>query len=255
MTVEPSRPSALDAEEKRRFAEEGYLVFERLVSGERLAQAQACLDALVERGRGLEGHEAHFSLELDPGGAPVAGVLHKVQGVCLVEPRLLELLASAPEVLDRVEDLLGPDIDVFGTKFFPKLAGGGTSTHWHQDNFYFGTDSDEVLSCGMYLQDADRDNGCLQVVPGSHRRGRIVEHEHAPGTHGSWTRVDESEAVALPLPAGSVVLFSANLLHGTADNLSDRTRYSTAWHYVPGALHLENFPRGVYADRHTVRGR
>ena len=255
MSVEPARAEGLDAAARRRFAEEGYLVFEGLIAGERLAGALACMESLVERGRGMRGHEDHFSLELDKDGTPLAGVLHKVQGVCLVEPRLVELLAGAPEILDRVEDLLGPDIDVFGTKFFPKLADGGTSTHWHQDNFYFGTDSDRVVSCGIYLQDADRDNGCLQVVPGSHRQGRIAEHEHTPGTHGSWTRVDESRAVALPLPAGSVVLFSANLLHGTADNLSSRTRYSTAWHYIPGALHLENFPRGGYADRHTVRGR
>jgi ectoine hydroxylase-related dioxygenase (phytanoyl-CoA dioxygenase family) len=163
-------------------------------------------------------------------------------------------LAGYAAILDRVEALLGRDIDVFGTKFFPKLPGGGTSTHWHQDNFYFGTTSEQILSCGVYLQDADKENGCLQVVPGSHVSGAIADHSPTPRMHGSWTEVDEEKAVMLPLVAGSVVLFSANLLHGTQDNQSQRSRYSTAWHYVPGALQLEQFPRGSYKDRHIVRG-
>ena len=72
--------------------------------------------------------------------------------------------------------------------------------------------------------------------------------------HGSWTDVDETEAVDITVPGGSVVLFSANLLHGTHDNHSDRSRYSTAWHYIPGDLSLERFPRAGYEDRHNVRG-
>ena len=144
-------------------------------------------------------------------------------------------------------------IDVFGTKFFPKLPGGGTSTHWHQDNYYFGTDSDRVVSCGIYLQDADQGNGCLRIVPGSHRDGQIVEHRNEPGMHGSWTDVDEDSAIDVEVPGGSVVLFSANLLHGTADNEDpERTRFSTAWHYVPGDIDLERFPQGGYEDRFTV---
>jgi len=234
-----------------RFREEGYLAFEELITGGRLAHYLGVFDELVAKGNALSEPVPHFSLELDDDGAAISGLLHKVQGVCEVEPRILEL-ASEPAIVDRIAALLGPNLDCFGTKFFPKLA-GGTSTHWHQDNFYFGTTSDQIISCGIYLQDADLDNGCLQVVPQSHLMGEIVEHQRAKGMHGSWTEIDSSQAVALPLAAGSVVIFSANLLHGTSDNHSDRTRYSTAWHYIPGDLALERFPRGGYGDRHTVR--
>jgi hypothetical protein len=82
----------------------------------------------------------------------------------------------------------------------------------------------------------------------------IADHQKTKGMHGSWTKVDESRAVDLEIPAGTVVVFSANLLHGAHDNLSDRTRYSTAWHYIPGDLHMERFVRGEYEDRHIVRG-
>ena len=235
------------------FQEDGFLLFEELINGDRLARYVEIFDELVERGRGLQEPASHFSLELETDGSPIPGLLHKVQGVCVVAPRILEL-ASEPAILDRVSVLLGPDLDVFGTKFFPKLPGGGTSTHWHQDNYYFGTTSERVVSCGCYLEAANPDNGCLRVVPGSHRSRRIVEHRQKQGMHGSWTDVDEAAAVDIAVPGGSVVLFSANLLHGTNDNRSNRSRYSTAWHYIPGDLALERFPRAGYEDRHNVLG-
>ena len=66
--------------------------------------------------------------------------------------------------------------------------------------------------------------------------------------------MDESRVVDIDCPAGTVVLFSANLLHGARPNLSDRTSYRTAWHYIPGNLDLPMFPRGGYRDRHVMRG-
>ena len=233
------------------FNEDGYLVFERLIEGDRLAYYLDVCDELVARGNALTAPVPHFSLELGPDNAPISGLLHKVQGVCQIEARILAL-ACEQAIVDRVAALLGAELDCFGTKFFPKLA-AGTSTHWHQDNYYFGTTSDQVISCGIYLQDADLDNGCLQIVPGSHLSGEIAEHQSSPSMHGSWTQIEEAKAVALPMPAGTVALFSANLLHGTVDNQSERTRYSMAWHYIPGELNLENFPRGDYEDRHLVR--
>ncbi len=232
---------------------DGYLVLEAFFSRAKLAAQKAVLDELVERGRAMKAAEPHFSFELDAQGDPIPSVLHKVQGVCVVEPRVRDI-AGDGALLDAVEPLIGPNIDVFGTKFFPKLPRVGTSTNWHQDNHYFGTNSDRVVSCGIYFEDADLDNGCLRLVPGSHRDQVLVEHARVPGSHGETARVDESKAVDVICPAGTVALFSANLLHGARDNFSDRTRYSTAWHYVPGDLQLEMFPRGVYEDRFTLRG-
>ena len=237
----------------QQFHEEGYLVFENLIHGEKLKRYLAIFAELVERSRTIPADTAHWAFEIGEDHKPVPGFLHKVQGVCVVEPKVLDL-AREPEILSRVETLVGPDIDVFGTKFFPKLPNGGTSVHWHQDNFYFGTNTNRIVSCGIYLQDTVRENGCLRFVPKSHRSQVIAEHHRNPGMHGSWTDVDESKAVDVEVPGGTVVLFSANLLHGSYENRSPRTRYSTAWHYIPGALSLERFPRRGYEDRHIVRG-
>ena len=241
----------MDAAQIEQFRMDVYLVAERLITGDKLEYFVSVFDALVERARSMtESVTSNWCLELDADRKPIPGILHKIQGVCLEEPRILDL-ARDPAIVQIAEALIGPDLDVFGTKFFPKLPRVGNSTHWHQDNYYFSTHSDRVLSCGIYLQAADRENGCLRIVPGSHL-GEIADHERDLDTYGSWARVDESQAVDLEVPAGTVVLFSANLLHGARDNLTDRSRYSTAWHYLPGGFNDLKYKRGEYKDRHPV---
>jgi ectoine hydroxylase-related dioxygenase (phytanoyl-CoA dioxygenase family) len=239
----------------QQYADEGYLVLEALIPADRLARYRRIFDELVERSRSLPESGNGFNLAPDEQGKPIPGRLHKVQGVCVVDERVLDL-AREPEILDRVESLIGPNIDMFGSKFYPMLVRGATSTGWHQDNHYFGTDSGRVVSCAIYLEETAPENGCLQVVPGSHRTGCLVGHRAGTGVyaHGAWTEVDERQAVDLVCPPGTVVLFSANLLHGARPNRSDRTSYRTAWHYLPGELDLPMFPRGVYKDRHILRG-
>ena len=241
----------LSDEAKQQFNDEGYLVFEQLISGEKLDHYVSVFDELVVRSRHIPVDTPHWSFEIDDSGQQVPGFLHKIQGVCVLDPRVVAL-AKEPAILARVAPLIGPAIDVFGTKFFPKLPGGGTSVHWHQDNFYFGTNTDRIVSCGIYLEDANLGNGCLRLVPKSHKSQVIATHHRNPNTYGSWVQFGESGAIDVEVPGGSVVLFSANLLHGSHENRCDRTRYSTAWHYTPADLPLEHFPRGEYEDRHIV---
>jgi ectoine hydroxylase-related dioxygenase (phytanoyl-CoA dioxygenase family) len=245
----------LTDDEVMRYREEGYLILPAVLPDAKRRKYRAIFDELVARSREMTASGGGFNLAPDADGRPIPGRLHKVQGVCVADERVLEM-AREPEILDRVEALLGPDIDVFGTKFYPMHVVGATSTGWHQDNHYFGTDSERVVSCATYLDETGVDNGCLRVVPRSHRARVLVPHAAGTGSmaHGSWTEVKEGEAVDVVCPPGTVVLFSANLLHGARPNTSGRPSYRTAWHYIPGDLYLEMFPRGVYRDRHIVRG-
>lgn len=241
--------------EARQFRDEGYLVLARAIPQALLRRSLELLDELVERSREMAAPQGGFQLAPDAEGRPIPGLLHKIQGVCVEDPGLLELVRAAP-IVDRVAALLGPELDVFGTKFYPMSTPGATSTGWHQDNHYFGTNSDRVVSCAVYLHETGIDNGCLRVVPGSHRTGELVTHERGTGTyaHGSWTDVEESQAVDVVCPPGTVVLFSANLLHGARPNRSGRPSYRTAWHYIPADIDLPLFPRGTYQDRWVVCG-
>ena len=246
---------SLSSYEQSRYLEEGYLILPGILDGPTRAPYMAAFNELVEQAKSMNTPSGAFSLAPDGAGLPIPGRLHKVQGVCVEDNRILDL-AKEREVLDRVETLIGPNIDMFGSKFFPMMTAGATSTGWHQDNHYFGTNTNRVVSCAIYLEETDRDNGCLMVMPGSHRTGELFPHESGGGVyaHGQWADVDESKAVDVVCPPGTVVLFSANLLHGARANTSGRSSFRTAWHYIPGDLQLEMFPRGGYKDRHIVRG-
>ncbi len=245
----------LTPREIEQFKSAGYLIFEGLIPSDRLARYVALFDELLEKANRSPVGTPHLSYEKDGNGEQTPGLLHKIQGVCDYDARVLELARDAA-IVNRIESLVVGDVDCFGTKFFPKLPGRGTSTSWHQDNFYFGTDTDRIISCGIYLEPTDAANGCLRVVPGSHKDGAIREHKPIPTRHGSWTEVDESAAVDIVCPGGTAVFFSANLLHGAYDNrTADRTRYSTAWHYLPADLALKGFERAGDPDRHAITRR
>merc|ERR1711937_1067294 len=154
-----------------------------------------------------------------------------VQGVAVEEPNVLEIFRQAP-ILDFVQDFIrsskkgnaNPEIDVFGTKFFPSFP-GITTVSWHQDSHFFGTSSPSIVSMAVYLEDTDKTNGCLQVVPGSHITEDGLTRPHTPGegelTQGEWSEKPSDESIVdVEVPAGSVVLFDARLLHAARQNQS-----------------------------------
>ena len=119
----------------------------------------------------------------------------------------------------------------------------------------FGTTSDQVVSCGIYYEQSDRENGALRIIPRSHLAGTLVDHVPGTGDYsiGHWADVDDTDAIDLECPAGTVFLFSANLLHAAPRNESGRSRYSTAWHYVPGPVIEPKFPKGSYLDLYVMK--
>ena len=174
----------------------------------------------------------------------------------VVDFRALDM-AQEPEIGSRVERLIGPPMAIFGTKFIPNLLGVGTSVNWHQDYVYFNTGSGQIISCANCLEESDQSNDCLRVIPGSHKQG-ITEHDRSGPVDGKGYKVeiDESKAVDVVCPGGTVVLFSANMLHGTNDNEPDessgKSRYSTAWNYVKPDVDLPPYGSGSYADWHVL---
>lgn len=265
----PVKPVGSDCDD---FWSKGFLALPGILAAEapRLRQA---MDAMLKAGAGRATKDwnavntggAEFVLQVDAQGEPIPGSIMKVQGAGLASPPLLEALASSgvQAAVRRLYGALGQEVpahvDVFGTKFFPMWP-GGTSVSWHQDCHFFGTASPRIISCAIYLEDTDAENGCLQVVPGSHTRGVLP---HRPGSkewaQGEWYDIDEQEEEIqdVAVPAGSVVLFNAMLLHAARRNThNSRTRYSVFGHFLPASLSFSwrgtDFSREAYRDRHPI---
>ena len=84
--------------------------------------------------------------------------------------------AILPDILNMVEQLIGPDIILWGTTVFGKPARTGKKTPWHQDANYWPMKPAHTCTAWIALDDATLENGCLQVIPGSHRNERSFKH-------------------------------------------------------------------------------
>ena len=80
---------------------------------------------------------------------------------------------------EAITDLLGPDTVLITSKLNTKAPGGGRAVEWHQDWAFYPHTNDDLLACGILLEDVDQDNGPLMAIPGTHR-GPILSH-HVDG--------------------------------------------------------------------------
>ena len=154
---------------------------------------------------------------------------------------------TAPPLLDAVESVIGPEIysnpvqhvrikvperDSPRTEAGDVIAG---ATPWHQDSGVVTEEADdtETLTVWFPLRDAGVENGCLQVVPGTHR-GEVLTHcGGAQGLQIPGALFDEESGRALPMRAGDVLFMHRRTIHGALPNVSDEIRWSLDLRYQP----------------------
>src|SRR5262245_31948118 len=153
--------------------------------------------------------------------------------------RWVHELVRHPAILDAVEKLIGPDILVYTSTWFIKEPDSAAIAAWHQDATYFGLRPYVHVTAWLALTDATAENGCMEFLPGSHRRGQLP---HRAGVvAGSVNRagqavtvdVDDAPAVHASLSAGEFSLHHTLLLHRSAPNRSRDRRIGLAISYVP----------------------
>ena len=184
----------------------------------------------------------------DPGTLPrIKQLMHSE----LVSPTLNQVLRS-DAVLDILEQLIGPDISLYHSKLLPKDAKDGTEIPWHQDYAYWKQDGNRPLmvNCQLAIDAATKENGYLQVVPGSHKWG-LQEHDRRQQTFGVFLPghyYERDDAVPVEMEPGDGVFFNALIIHGSAANTSDIPRRMNTFAYnVTG--------NGVTQCREALRGK
>jgi phytanoyl-CoA hydroxylase len=216
----------LTAEQKAQYERDGYLVFERLFEQEEIDRLLNRLDDLVT-GRVARPEGIHMQVEpvVQRGEADARSpqnALRKVEGLVEHDP-VFYAFATAPRLLDRIADLVGPDIKLFRDALMMKPAHHGSAKPYHQDSAYWSIDPPDLVSCWTALDGATLENGCMRVIPGSHRWG-VQEHRHLADYQVDEDALDRSGEVAVPLAAGGCLLFHSLLLHATSPNNSPQPR-------------------------------
>jgi len=150
----------------------------------------------------------------------------------------VDRLTRHPALLDAVERVLGPDILAWNSVWFVKMPGDPTYISWHQDGAYWGLEPMEVLTAWVALGPATRANGCMRVLPGSHRGPALKQRDtFAPDNALSRGQeievaVDEAQAVDLALEPGQMSMHHLWIVHGSDPNRSAVPRVGLAIRYV-----------------------
>ena len=225
---------SLTAEQQRQYEEQGYLVFPHLFSrGEVAGWLRRLEDLMLERRPRPAGIRLQVEAALqgsDVGTVGALGALRKVEELVPNDDVFLSL-AKDPRLLGPVSALLGPDLKLFRDALMMKPARHGSAKPYHQDSAYWAIDPPELCSAWIALDDATLDNGCMRVLPGSHRWGTL-EHRHLADFQVDEEALDRSGEVSVPLEAGGVLLFHSLLLHATSPNHSDQPRRAMICSYM-----------------------
>jgi ectoine hydroxylase-related dioxygenase (phytanoyl-CoA dioxygenase family) len=108
-----------------------------------------------------------------------------------------------------------------------------TELPWHQDNGYTPLVPEEYVTCWLALDDADVDNGCLWVIPGSHQSGTHDHHDGGSGPFRVGHDGPAEDGIAVPVRRGSVLVFSSLLMHRSGPNTTDRSRRAWIIQFCP----------------------
>lgn len=154
-------------------------------------------------------------------------------------------LARDERLVDLAEDAIGKPIYLYSHKMTMKQPNEGGAWEWHQDFGYwynYGCLAPEMMSIYVSLDKATKENGCLQILKGTHKLGRLdhirendqtnVEQEHLEAA------LKRYEHLYVEMEAGDALVFDGNLLHRSDANRSDTYR----WGYISSYNAVENAP-------------
>jgi ectoine hydroxylase-related dioxygenase (phytanoyl-CoA dioxygenase family) len=257
----------LDHASVEKFEEEGYLVVENLLDEERdikplVAEYEALLDQLATQWWS-EGKLAASYQDL-PFAQRLTQVIRELGDSCFYHfeislpfskitedspihlgPAAFNLLRS-PRVLDAVQSLIGPEIychpahhvrikvPVEAVNQGINDLTGTVTGHQDQAGTLPEADESNIVTAWLAINDATEANGCLMVIPGSHR-GELLPHGPLP--HGGAgipvEHLPAAEFVPLPMPRGGAIFMTARTIHRSLPNVSDGIRWSVDARYMP----------------------
>ncbi len=239
-----------------RYRTDGYLTAPSVLAPERIEQMRREADRLTALcGAEPERYAARIEWERDhldaPHRAGMERVIRKLEPISDLSP-IFAALAFDEGIVAPIRELFGEPVELFEDKLNLKLP-GGSPYPWHQDwHCCWQAHSDELITCFIYLEDADETNGCLQVAPGSHR-GKAVY----PFKPGSRFEIDpaiirQQTIKAAPLRAGDMIFFDPYLLHYSDLNRGQTPRRAIIYTYNParlGKINEGRFPKDQLAAR------
>jgi ectoine hydroxylase-related dioxygenase (phytanoyl-CoA dioxygenase family) len=223
--------------EVRHYHEQGYVVPSFRLDAPMVERLREALERLLRDNPGVRPEKlisAHLSGR--DGTANAEGVRGQAEFLAL---------ARHEDILDAVEQLIGPDIILWGCHVFCKPAGDGHETPWHQDGHYWPIRPLATCTVWVALEPSTTENGCLRVIPRSHLARTSHPHLHEDRQDLALQQrlpdsaFDAAAAVDLVLQPGQMSMHDVYMIHGAAANRSAQRRTGVALRYMPGSSVFE----------------
>jgi len=237
MDITPVRDTTLlNAAEIAQYRRDGYVVARSLLGPRNIA---ACIDALTGLARGdIPSHQTHLMFETGYDGATMSGEeremrIRKYMDFCDDAPTLMAAASSA-RLHAIMDQLLGTGRILFQEMALVKPPRIGAEKPWHQDASYFRL-TDPALIAGVWiaLDPALKQNGCMELVPGSQLDG-AAPHVHENDFNRCRIipeKLRVRDRIAIEMQPGDALIFHSLLHHFTAPNKSDLRRRAIQFHY------------------------
>ena len=233
--VPETAPTTVTDDERARFARDGYLVVESILSESERTTLTVELDRLEEAVDGFLATQDGGRFTIAERGA-ITFSPHAV-----LQSAAARATAAHPRLLGLCSDLLGPDVNLYWDQAVYKKTEKPRRFPWHQDTGYNFVEPQSYLTCWLALTDATEANGCPWVVPGAHRAGTLRHRWVDPL---GWQCLESPEnAVAAPVAAGGAVVFSSLTPHLTGPNRTAEVRKAYIVQYArAGTCVMEGDP-------------
>ena len=235
----------MPAESQRDFFEEhGYLVIDDLLSSDELDVCRSEIARLHVLAAELEAagkpearqfqHEPHAETAHQDDGLPL---LRKVEDTGrFSEP--FRTLSMHDRLIPVIQQLIGPDLLLFRSTLMLTPAQHGSAHALHQDSAYWPMEPPTLVTVSIALNEATPENGCIQIIPGSHtwglqEWGLITRADDAVTSRAD---IDVSKRIDVPLKAGSAVCFHSLMVHGSGANQSPHPRNTALYAYFSPAV-------------------
>ena len=169
--------------------------------------------------------------------------------------------AQNPIILDMVAQLIGPNIALWNMSFFAKPAYNGKKTPWHQDGQYWPIRPLATCTVWIAIDDATEENGCMQFIPGSHKKKKLMKHRQKNDDNLTLQQelqldqIDMSKSINVELSAGQISLHDVFLAHGSKVNLSNKPRRGMTLRLMPTtSLYDRKFATKLFEERGDYNG-
>ena len=222
----------LNDDQVQQFREDGYCSVAEFLTAAEVEEICTEITTIVDRypddGGMVQLEPAVAAGEISPERTELG--VRKLMSMATRNP-LFRRIGFHPSVVGIARQLLGPDFSLLQSMALMNPPRFGTPKVWHQDNAYFGLEPADVFGFWVACDDADIDNGCMHLVPGSHQAG-TRPHAGSSDLLGLLDQPDPGQVVPVPLRAGDALVFSAEIFHHTPDNTTNRRRRALQYHYA-----------------------